>query len=310
MSSPQTFPSVALPATQTVSLVLITYNREHDIRQSLEALVPLADTVLEIIVVDNASTDGSGTVLREFSERIANLRILDAGANLGVAGGRNLGMREARGGVLVVLDDDAEFLTPDFAARISARFAQDESVGALALKIVDENGVVRRNEFPHPNKKLPQDHEFETAYFVGAGHAIRRTALATVGDYPEVFFYSQEEAFLSAALIEAGYRIVFFPEVIVRHWQSGAGRFVSARKWFLLLRNTLLMNHRFLPATPYFWSIFVWSGKVIILSRSPRVVFGALREFLSMKSLPVFQRRPLRGRAFSYLHRRGGRVWW
>jgi GT2 family glycosyltransferase len=303
---PQTLPS----AEQSVSLVLITYNRELDIRQSLEALVPLASTVREIIVVNNASTDGTAAVLRDFAARIPTLRVIDAGSNLGVAGGRNLGMRAAAGELLVILDDDAEFLVPDFAARIAARFAQDDSLGAVALKIVDGEGGVRRNEFPHPNKSLPRDLEFEVSYFVGAGHAIRRAALDVVGYYPEEFFYSQEEIFLCTALVEAGYRITYFPDVTVRHWQSGAGRFVSARKWFLLLRNTLLMNHRFLPVIPYLFSIVVWSMKVAILSRSPLVVTGALREYLSMKSLPTFHRKPLKGAAYRYLLENGGRVWW
>ena len=308
MSDASTTPAPA--AGPVVSLVLITYNREGDIRQSLTALAPLAPTVLEVIVVNNASTDGTAAVLAEFSARILNLRVLDAGANLGVAGGRNLGMRQARGEVLVFLDDDAEFLVPDFAARIAARFAREPALGALGLKIVDGEGNMRQNEFPHTDKSLPRDREFPIGYFVGAGHAIRRSALDASGLYPEEFFYSQEEPFLCAALIEAGYRIAYFPEVVVRHWQSGAGRFVSARKWFLLLRNTLLMNHRFLPLLPYLWSVPLWSAKVLVLSRSPRVVLGALREYLSMTALPAFRRRPLRGAAYAYLRDNGGRVWW
>jgi GT2 family glycosyltransferase len=237
-------PAVAAAEPEGLSLILITYNREDDIRQSLASLEPMAASVSEIIVVNNASTDGTSGVLRDFAARLPNLRVIEAEANLGVAGGRNRGMRAARGGILVFLDDDAEFLDADFAARIAARFAREPGLGALGLRIVDGEGNMRPNEFPHPDKSLPRDREFYIGYFVGAGHAIRRTALDAAGLYPEEFFYSQEEPYLCAALIEAGYRIAYFPEVTVRHWQSGAGRFVSARKWFLLLRNTLLMNHR------------------------------------------------------------------
>jgi GT2 family glycosyltransferase len=293
-----------------LSLILITYNREGDIQNSLASLETMASTVLEIIVVNNASTDGTAEVLRGFAARIPNLRVIEAASNLGVAGGRNRGMREARGGLFVFLDDDAEFLEAGFAAQIAARFKRDPLLGALGFRIVDGEGAMRPHEFPHPNKSLPRDQEFLSAYFVGAGHAIRRAALEVTGLYPEEFFYSQEELYLCTALVESGYHIAYCPAVTVRHWQSNAGRFVSARKWFLLLRNTLLINHRFLPMIPYLWSIVVWSGKVAILSRSPRVVWGALREYSAMTALPLFRRRPLQGSAYTYLRHHGGRVWW
>jgi len=303
-------PQTADESPDAVSLILITYNREADIRASLASLAPHAHTVHEIIVVNNASTDGTAATLGEFEARLPNLRVIHAEANLGVAGGRNRGMRAARGGILVFLDDDAEFLDADFSARIIARFAREPRLGALALRIVDGRGAMRPHEFPHPDKARARDREFPVAYFTGAGHALRREALREVGLYPEEFFYSQEETFLSAALIEGGYRITYFPEVTVRHWQSNAGRFTTARKWSLLLRNTLLMNHRFLPLFPYLWSFFVWSGKVVILSRDFRVVRDALREYHRLRELPVFRRRPLKGAAFAYLRRHGGRVWW
>jgi GT2 family glycosyltransferase len=306
-SAPHRFPTG--PNAESVSIILITYNREPDIRKSLAALRDHVRGYSEILVIDNASTDGTPAVLQAFEKEMPGLRCIRADRNLGVAGGRNLGMREATGEILVFLDDDAEFLTEQPLEKITARFREDPSIGALAFKIVNGAGGVRDNEFPHWNKKLAKDVGFETAYFVGAGHALRKSAL-TSGLYPDAFFFSQEELFLCYLLIESGHRIVYFPEISVLHWQSGAGRLVNKRKWFLLLRNTLLTNHRFLPSFYAWLSVPVWAAKIFIRCPDFSMVFGAVREFLKMRHEPLYASRPFSAEAFARIRRHGGRVWW
>lgn len=305
-ASPGTVPSVGAGA---VSIVLITYNREHDIRKSLAALHERIGDGVEIVVIDNASTDGTPAVLREFEAKLPRLRCVRADRNLGVAGGRNLGIRESTGEILVFLDDDAEFRTEQPLEKITARFHADPTLGAMAFKIVNGEGGIRANEFPHWNKKLPPDTGFETSYFVGAGHALRKSALHA-GLYPEEFFFSQEELYLCYQLVESGYRIVYDPEICVLHWQSGAGRLVNKRKWFLLLRNTLLTNHRFLPAFFRWLSVPVWALKIYIRCPDARMVAGAVAEFFKMRHLPEFAARPLPPEAFARIRRYGGRIWW
>jgi GT2 family glycosyltransferase len=295
--------------SDAVSIILITYNREPDIRKSLADLRDHVTADTEILVIDNASTDGTPAVLRAFESEMPGLRCIRADRNLGVAGGRNLGIREAKGDILVFLDDDAEFLTQSPLGKITARFQEDPSIGALAFKIVNGAGGVRDNEFPHWNKKLPKDVGFEASYFVGAGHALRKSALQPEL-YPDTFFFSQEELFLSYLLIESEYRIVYMPEVSVLHWQSGAGRLVNKRKWFLLLRNTLLTNHRFLPWFYVWLSVPVWAAKIFIRCPDFFMVIGAVGEFLKMRREPLFASRPFSTEAFARLRRYGGRVWW
>ncbi len=304
----QTAPSTDETAS-AISIILITYNREADIRKSLTALRGHVPDLVEILVIDNASTDGTSAVLREFEERMPGLRCIRADRNLGVAGGRNLGIQKATGEILVFLDDDAEFLSAQPLEKISARFHADATLGAMAFKIVNGEGGIRANEFPHWNKKLPPNEGFETSYFVGAGHALRKSALQG-GLYPEEFFFSQEELFLSYLLIESGYRIVYDPEICVLHWQSGAGRLVNKRKWFLLLRNTLLTNHRFLPAFFRWLSVPVWALKIFVRCPDARMVAGAVAEFLKMRREPQFAARPLSATAFARIRRYGGRIWW
>lgn len=296
-----------------ISIVLITYNRCTDIEKTLGVLESMAEGVHEIVVVNNASTDATPDVLREFAVRIPNLRVVDAPANLGVAGGRNLGIANATGDILFFLDDDAEILVPDFAERLSRKFASDPALGALAVKVVAPDGTVRKNEFPHWKKTLPADKPFEVSYFIGAGHAIRASALRELDTepYPEVFFYSQEELFLSYDLLSRGYRIEYFPDVTVLHWQSGAGRgAVNYRKWHLLLRNTLLVNRVFLPSPYYGLSFLVWSLKTLRICKRPGIIFSALADFRRLKEEPQFRRRPFSKDTFDRVRRNGGRVLW
>lgn len=296
----------------TLDLIIITYNREAEIRRTMELLIPAAGGLASIIVVDNDSKDGTRRVLEEYRDRIPNLKLIFSDRNAGVAGGRNIGISQARADVLAFLDDDAEFVEPDFTERILSKFEADPTLGALAVNVVNfHTRTVQRNEFPHWDKsKIQEGREFQACYFVGAGHAIRRKALDAAGPYPEVFFYSQEELYLCYKLIQEGYRILYTPAVTVMHRQAAGGRVTNNRKWFLLLRNTLLVNYKFLPIGFFLLSVPVWAAKVLLLCRSVPTVCGALAGFIQLRKHGEFLRQPLDGPAFAYVRKNGGRVFW
>ena len=294
-----------------IDVILITYNREKAIVRTLEKLREQCGTVNRIIVVDNASTDGTRSVVEGFSAGIPNLKIVSSGSNLGVSGGRNLGIRESEAEAMVFLDDDADFASPGFAERIKEGFARDPKIGAIACKVVDgATGRVRPNEIPHRNKtRLDPSRESDVAYFIGAGHAIRRSALKDVIAYPEGFFYSQEEIFLSYRIIKAGYRIVYFPDLEVLHWQAQTGRVVPRAKWVLLLRNTLLVNYAFLPWPLFTLSIPVWTLKVLIRGGA-RAAISGLAGFRRALGARMVARQALSYPEAFGIWKVGGRILW
>ncbi len=89
-----------------VSIVLGTYNRADIVCQSLDSLISQTYRPIEVIVVDDASTDQTGQVLRDYANRHGEVRVICLSKNLGPGGARNTGIREAKGGYIAIMDDD------------------------------------------------------------------------------------------------------------------------------------------------------------------------------------------------------------
>src|SRR5215469_2452404 len=92
-------------STPLASVIVLNYNGEKIIRRCLNALMRQTYTNFEVIVVDNNSSDASLSILEEYLES-GNLTIVRSHKNLGVPGGRNLGVRHARGAILAFIDND------------------------------------------------------------------------------------------------------------------------------------------------------------------------------------------------------------
>jgi GT2 family glycosyltransferase len=103
-----------------------------------------------------------------------------------------------------------------------------------------------RSSWCYPRSMLSSRfQEFEASRFVGAGHAIRRSALARTKGYDEALFFYWEELDLSYQLIEAGYRIVYDPSVIVRHKSSPEARLWWERgRFYYRARNRIYLTHK------------------------------------------------------------------
>ena len=95
-----------------ISVVVLSHNRLKDLQQNLCRWCEGRISNLEIIVVDNASSDGSAQFLQQLDEA-GKIKAVLHDHNLGVAAGRNAGFRLAKGELIVCLDDDASLLTAE-----------------------------------------------------------------------------------------------------------------------------------------------------------------------------------------------------
>jgi GT2 family glycosyltransferase len=204
--------------------------------RTLEAVLKQDVPNLQVIVVDNASPDGTVDFVRE---RFPGVELLALSDNVGIRG-RNEGFRAARGDVIVSLDDDIELDDPGALRRIRDRFAALPDLGAVSLRICDDpHGTeYAPAHWWHPvPRETHQDVGFETDHINEAAVALRRTALEEVGGYYEPLFWGAEEWDLCLGLMDAGYRIQYLPET-VRHL-APRGR-LDARadpRHALLIRN-------------------------------------------------------------------------
>ena len=286
-----------------VSYLIITYNRAGDLRVCLESVRRQDWPNKEIIVVDNNSEDETQTLFDdEFTDpEIHYFRMRE---NLGVSGGRNEAIDRATGAITITLDDDALFTDEAATKRIVDKFQADPSLGILALKISNFNlvdGAYVRNPaldkicFPWRDDAYSVDDEFETCWFVGAGHAVRGAAYREAGPYRDYRPYGHEELDLSLRVLGAGYRIVYFPEVEVHHRISKTGRLTSGT--FLeavKLKNRIKISILYLPWYSIGTFIAVRSAYTLYTSKFNigAVLYGG---YMLLKELPslIRERRPL-----------------
>jgi len=203
-----------------VSIVLITHNRVNLLLDAVESLLAkTVQTPLEIIIVDNGSTDGTAQIVQE---RYPRVRLISLTKNLGVSGGRDVGIQEAQYELVLFMDDDALLESDCAVDLVSQFFVTNSDVAVLAFSIVnDMTGTILSHEFPKRGHSLCNTEVMQdVAYFVGCGFCLRRSVYQLVGGFCRDMMYGPEEVDLSFRILEAGYRIVYTPDITIRHRTS------------------------------------------------------------------------------------------
>jgi GT2 family glycosyltransferase len=250
------------------SIVLITYRRDEAILENLSVIKKLVtdDYSFEVVVVDN---NGDNVSRREYFESGGqHIKYIMAESNLGVAGGRNLGIVNSLGKYLLFLDDDALLLNNNVFHDIYECFTRNPRVAILAAKSINfYTKELTPEEFPHAHKGMDPDHEFLTYRFIGVAHAVRRELFDKVSGYDAEFFYGMEEFDLSFQAIKIGLEIMYLPSLVVEHKKLPSGRIPPAEAWERQLVNKIKVSYWHLPLR-YFLSVFVvWSFYVLVKSR-------------------------------------------
>ena len=241
----------------TLSVVIVTRNRKREIAELLSDLASSPrEAGDEIIVVDNASEDGTPALVRE---RFPTVRLLGFTSNRGAPAARNAAEAATAGDILVFLDDDVRVDDPQFLGKIRRVFAEEPAVAAAAFRIVDP--ATRRSrsfEIPRRRKDLEME-ACETTYFISAGCAIRRSAYRAAGGMDESLVYGFEELDFSYRAISRGLRIFYRPAICVLHRMSDAGR-PSWRRLYYFFRNKIWISARYLPWTMFLSQLVLWGA--------------------------------------------------
>jgi GT2 family glycosyltransferase len=193
------------PAPPSVSVVFLAYNRREALRESLDRMLVHsgypADR-LEVIVVDNASSDGTADMVRS---DYPSVRLIVNDSNLG-APGWNPGFRQASGDFVVILDDDA-YLPPGALERMTA------AAGREGADLVSVN-VVSSFE---PDRHLNDDWRTGLLSFWGCAALVSRRAMHVLGGYdPHMFIWANEVEF-TMRLLDEGFTHLFLPDVEAVH---------------------------------------------------------------------------------------------
>jgi len=303
----------------TISVILITYGRKEDLKSCLNSILKQEYNDYELIIVDNNEDELISNYLKESiskikdgDEDIDKVRYYKVNKNLGVTGGRNFGIKKAKGDILVFIDDDAFLENKNALQKVYYNFFRDSQIGALSFKVVNYySKKIERKEFPHKNKRLNPDKQFETSYFIGAGHAIKKEIFDKIGLYSEDFFYGMEELDLSFKIIDSGYKIYYFPEVIVWHKQSLEGRLTEKEKWQKILENRIKVSIRNLPWKYIIINTLIWSVKVFIEVKGDLIlVFKSYRNIFRERKNILKERKVINLETLSKLKKLCGRLYY
>ena len=241
-----------------VSIIIPHHNGEALLRRCLQSIVNDPYEPREIIIVDNASSDSSiDAAAREF----AGLRVLHPGKNLGYAGGCNFGMQQAKGDYFLLFNNDA-VATPGWLPKLVAFAEAQADVAAVQPKIKSlsnkssfdyagaAGGEIDIFGYPFARGRIfftieedrgQYDAPVDIFWASGACVLVRRAAIETTGMLDESFFAHMEEIDLSWRFWLAGYRVAYFPEVVIYHEAGSTLAQGSPRKVYFNHRNSLLM---------------------------------------------------------------------
>ncbi len=227
---------------ELLAVVIITHNRRQDLARTLDRMLSLPESP-SLIVIDNASTDGTPAML---TQRYPQVRAIALDRNLGGAA-RNIGARVA-GTPYIALCDDDSWWEPGALPRALQTLERTPQIAALCGRV--QHGEQRRIDpvcdlmaaSPLPRTAMPGP---VLLGFVACATVFRTAAFLAAGGCREPFFVGGEEELLALDLTALGWRVVYLPEMVVRHFPSPQRDPAARRR--IVRRNALWVAWLRLP---------------------------------------------------------------
>lgn len=216
----------------SITVAIPNWNGQRFLRPCLDSLRQQTFQDFDLVVVDNGSNDDS---MRILAEEYPEARVVRWPRNRGVAAAFNEGVRQCRGDLLALLNNDME-LHPGWLEALYRALTQDPSAGACASKIlfIDRRTInsagdfYRRDGLPGNRGARQPDHgqydEREYVFGASGGAALFRRALFDdIGLFDERLVSYCEDVDWSFRMQLAGYRCLYVPEAVAYHWGSATG---------------------------------------------------------------------------------------
>lgn len=262
-----------------VSIITVNYNGYEDTCALIDS-IPTDDPSLEVIVVDNASTENEAALI---AKRYPHVRAIRSEKNLGFAGGNNIGIRTAKGKYLFLINNDTVFHDFDISPLIK-RLSSSSRIGMVCPKIRfawDDNpiqfaGYTPLTRITIRNRSIgfgEEDHgqydtPHPTPYAHGAAMMLKRIVADEAGLIPECYFLYYEEIDWSMQIRRAGYEIWYEPACMIYHKESKSTGRNSPLKTYYITRNRLLLVRRNIKGAvkyiTYCYLMFIVAPKDIV----------------------------------------------
>jgi GT2 family glycosyltransferase len=248
------------PMQARLSVIIVNYNVKHFLEQCLLSVQRACEKLpSEIIVVDNHSLDGSVEMLRR---KFPNVKLIASEKNLGFSKGNNLGIAQAGGEFILLLNPDTVIEESTFEKTIAFMDARPEA-GALGVKMIDGKGRFlpeSKRGLPTPEVAfykmfglaalfpqslrfgkyhltyLDKDKTHEVDILSGAFFLVRREVLNKIGLLDETFFMYGEDIDLSYRIQQAGYKNYYFADTSIIHYKGESTKKTSVNYVFVFYK--------------------------------------------------------------------------
>lgn len=277
-----------------VSIVVLTFCRPDELRRNISEILCLNYENLEVIVVDNASDIPASNIISD-----PRVKVIRCDENGGVAG-RNVGILESKGEIVVTLDDDVFGFNDDSLVRLISCFEKDSSISAINFKVIDDLDEEQINWIHHRKIEIYGDKTFDTYEISEGAVAFRREHLMKTSLYPDYFFISHEGPDLAIQIIKNDGRVIYLPDVVVRHAHAAGGR-VNWRRYYYDTRNQIWLSVRHYPVSMAAKKLVVGLGALFVYSvRDHYFKYFVKAIFDALKNIgrPCRERNSLKGLAF------------
>ena len=216
-----------------VTVFVLNWNRKEDLLRCLNSINNQTYLPIEILVVDNGSTDGSAeAVISEFPE----VRLIKLDRNYGCPGGRNRGIKHAKGEFIFFVDNDG-ILHRQAVERAYRSINRDKRISVITGMVKPFSAL---NEVDINCDVGSDDRWYYSPNFKGGVSLHRKAMYKDVGFYPDDYMYGAEEAYLSLRILDNGCFMIYDPTVILWHKKAKDAR--DRKREFITTQSNVLVN--------------------------------------------------------------------
>ncbi len=242
-----------------LSIIILNYNTKELTKKVIESLKKCLENEenkninYEIILVDNASTDGSKDFFEEYATENSKTSYIYNKSNLGFGKANNIGIQKAKGKYILLLNSDVIVTDVNFS-KIINYFEKDEKIGVLTVKVMlsDKNiDPASHRGFPTPwrsfcyfsklekiTQKIPGVNKYFGGYHLtykdlnhtheidsptGAFYFTRNSIMEAIQGFDETYFMYGEDLDMSLRIKKLGFKIIYFPYYQVLHLKNQSG---------------------------------------------------------------------------------------
>ena len=240
-----------------LSVIVVTYNRCEDLKDSLDGIFSLDELPYEVIVVDSNSTDNTCKIIKNYPLKFIKI------TERSMVKARNIGWQTAKGDIIAFIDDDA-IVSKQWSKHILEPY-NNKNVGGVVGRVISSRnseivyvpktnnaiGKVFNNGLVLGNFDLQTKNPIEVDTLIGCNMSFRKNLLLKVGGFDENFRGNcfRDDTDISIRIKNLNYKLIFNPKALVLHKYKGKN---MASRWFYwtVYNHTYFYLKNFRPMTP------------------------------------------------------------